>query len=281
MNFVPEFVQKRSLNWVKALLMGFSLSTLFACTTLVFEEQDAAPPGGFQWAKVKPVKPKFEPKSRYGNPSSYEQDGKTYYVLASAKGYKQRGVASWYGTKFHGRRTSSGESYDMFSMTAAHKTLPLPTYAKVTNLDNGKQIIVKINDRGPFAKGRIIDLSYAAAHKLDMAQKGTARVEVEAIHFSGNDRHLSPEYYAPSNDLPENKHRYVQVGAYSNHKTAQKLAKVLDREIRLPVKITTVHRGGKKLYRVRIGPVPNEMVAQDLVKTLDIEELGKPKIVYE
>lgn len=266
---------------IRVVVIGSLVSTLFACSSLVPEEQDSAPPGGFQWAKVKSVTPKYEPISRYGNPSSYEQSGKTYTVLASAKGYKQRGVASWYGTKFHNRRTSSGETYDMFKMTAAHKTLPLPTYAKVTNLDNGKQIIVKINDRGPFAKGRIIDLSYAAAHKLDMAQQGTARVEVEALYFSGKDRQSSPDYYAASNDLPGNKKRYVQVGAYSNHKTAQKLAKVLDREIRLPVKITSIKRNGKKLYRVRIGPVPNEMVAQDLVNTLDIDELGKPKIVYE
>ncbi|MCW8875746.1 MAG: septal ring lytic transglycosylase RlpA family protein [Kangiellaceae bacterium] len=255
------------------------------------EEQDAAPKGQFEWAKVKPIKPKYEPRSRYGNPSSYEQDGKTYRVLASAENYKQRGIASWYGTKFHGRRTSSGESYDMFKLTAAHKTLPLPTYAKVTNLENGKQITVKINDRGPFKKGRIIDLSYAAAHKLGMAKQGTARVEVETLTFSPNSSGRFSASAASSSGVDESqpldyeisqgKSRYVQVGAYSVHKTAQKLAKVLDREIRLPVKITSIKRNGKRLYRVRIGPVPTESLAHELISTLSIDELGTPKVVYE
>lgn len=272
-------------------LLVFTLMTLLAsCSSLMPEEQDAAPKGQFEWAKVKPIKPKYEPRSRYGNPSSYEQDGKTYRVLASAENYKQRGIASWYGTKFHGRRTSSGESYDMFKLTAAHKTLPLPIYAKVTNLENGKQITVKINDRGPFKSGRIIDLSYAAAHKLGMAKQGTARVEVETLTFSPNNR--SSQASAASSqavydsqpldyEITQGKKRYVQVGAYSVHKTAQKLAKVLDREIRLPVKITSVRRNGKKLYRVRIGPVPTESLAQELISTLSIDELGTPKVVYE
>ncbi len=264
---------------MRNLLCSGLILLLSACASIISEEQDSAPIGGFNWAKVKPVTPKPEPKSRYGNPASYEQSGQTYYVLASAKGYKQKGVASWYGTKFHGRRTSSGEPYDMFKMTAAHKTLPLPTYVKVTNLNNGKQIIVKVNDRGPFAKGRIIDLSYAAAHKLGMAQQGTANVEVEAINFSSQQRVVNTSSNAIGE--PKNKKRFVQVGAYSNHKTAQKLAKVLDREVKLPVKITHIKRKGKTLYRVRIGPVPDINVARELVKTLDIDELGKPKIVYE
>lgn len=261
---------KVSSRW---LLLTSLILALSGCSSMIPEEQDAAPAGGIEWARVKTVTPKPEPRSRYGNPSSYEQDGRRYYVLASAENYKKKGVASWYGTKFHGRRTSSGETYDMFKMTAAHKTLPLPTYAKVTNLDNGKQIVVKINDRGPFRKNRIIDLSYAAAHKLDMAQAGTANVEVETISF--NQRNATLE------ENGEKSNRYVQVGAYSNHQTAQKLAKVLDREIRLPVKITSIWRNGKKLYRVRIGPIADAKVAEELVSTLDIKELGKPKIVYQ
>ena len=254
---------------VLVIMLGLS-----GCMTLVPDkEQDAAPTGKIDWGRIKTVTPKAEPKSRYGNPTSYEQDGRTYFVLASSNNYKRKGVASWYGTKFHGRRTSSGETYDMFKMTAAHKTLPIPCYAKVTNLDNGKSITVKINDRGPFRKNRIIDLSYAAAHKLGMAQAGTANVEVETITF--NDKIADTPLPAGTGE------RYVQVGAYSNHQTAQKLAKVLDREIRLPVKITSIWRSGKKLYRVRIGPVPTEALANELVTTLDIKELGKPKIVYQ
>jgi len=122
-----------------------------------------------------------EPRSRYGNPKEYEVFGETYFVLNSADGYKERGRASWYGTKFHGRRTSSGEPYDMYRMTAAHKTLPLPSYVRVTRKSNGRSVVVRVNDRGPFHTGRIIDLSYAAATRLDLLQEGSADVEVEAL----------------------------------------------------------------------------------------------------
>jgi rare lipoprotein A len=125
--------------------------------------------------------PKVEPKSKYGNPESYVVFGKRYHTKSSSNGYVERGVASWYGPDFHGRKTSSGERYDMYAMTAAHKTLPLPTYARVTNVKNGRSAVVKINDRGPFHGDRIIDLSYSAARKLGVVAKGTAMVEVKAI----------------------------------------------------------------------------------------------------
>jgi len=289
-------------NIIKIITVTIILLGLAACSTVkkpksrYDQEHDTAPTGKVNWSKVKQVKPKYEPRSRYGNPVSYEQSGQRYTLLASAKGYKERGIASWYGTKFHGRRTSSGESYDMLSMSAAHKTLPIPAYAKVTNLDNGKQVTVKINDRGPFVKGRIIDLSYAAAHQIGMTEKGTARVEVETLTFSPTGMSSNRDSIKPLNNTrqnaisrpsskpkekPANTKIYVQVGAYSVHKTAQKLAKVLDREISLPVKITTIKRTGKKLYRVRIGPVPNDAIAKQLIDTLDIKELGKPKVVYQ
>ena len=125
--------------------------------------------------------PVAEPRSRYGNPKTYEVMGERYFVLNSAAGYKEQGRASWYGTKFHGRRTSSGEPYDMYQMTAAHKTLPLPTYVRVTRKSNGRSVIVRVNDRGPFHTGRIIDLSYAAAARLDLLKEGSAEVVVEAL----------------------------------------------------------------------------------------------------
>lgn len=131
--------------------------------------------------KIPDAVPIIEPKSKYGNPPSYVVFNKKYRVLASSDGYKEKGLASWYGTKFHGYRTSSGELYDMYKMTAAHKTLPLPTYVQVKNLANGKKVIVKINDRGPFHSNRILDLSYAAAVKLDILRTGTAKIEVTAI----------------------------------------------------------------------------------------------------
>ena len=137
----------------------------------------AAPPA----QSVPDAVPRVEPRSRYGNPPFYDVFGKRYYVLSSSTAYVERGVASWYGPGFHKIRTSTGEPYDMYGMTAAHKTLPLPAYVRVTNLQNGRSIVVRVNDRGPFVDNRIIDLSYTAAAKLDMLRNGTAMVEVRAI----------------------------------------------------------------------------------------------------
>lgn len=140
------------------------------------------PPGFYVDAdRVPDAEPKPTKLSKYGNMDSYRVFGKTYHVMSSSKNYEERGVASWYGTKFHKQRTSSGERYNMLAMTAAHKTLPLPTYVQVTNLHNGKKIIVKVNDRGPFESNRLIDLSYVAAKKLGMTGHGTALVDVKAI----------------------------------------------------------------------------------------------------
>jgi len=132
-------------------------------------------------ASVPDAIPHMEPRARYGNPPFYDVFGKRYYVLSSSVGYWERGVASWYGPGFNKERTSIGEPYDMYGMTAAHKTLPLPTYVRVTNLQNGRSIVVRVNDRGPFVGNRIIDLSYTAAAKLDMLRNGTAMVDVRAI----------------------------------------------------------------------------------------------------
>lgn len=125
--------------------------------------------------------PGEEPRSKYGNPPSYEVNGETYHVLPTARGYQERGRASWYGEDFHGKRTSSGEPYNMHAMTAAHRTLPLPTYVRVANVENGREIIVRVNDRGPFVEDRVIDLSYAAATELGLIRNGTGEVEVTAI----------------------------------------------------------------------------------------------------
>ena len=132
-------------------------------------------------SELKDPIPRFEPKSRGGNMPSYKVRGKTYYVMPSADGFTQTGIASWYGNKFHGHLTSNGEIYDMYAMSAAHKNLPIPTYAKVTNLANNKSVIVRVNDRGPFHESRVIDLSFSAAYKLDMLKTGTAKVKIEAI----------------------------------------------------------------------------------------------------
>ena len=195
-------------------------------------------------AEVKDAVPANEPLARYGNHSPYTVLGKTYTVLPTSKGYHERGIASWYGSKFHGRRTSSGEGYDMHLATAAHKSLPLPTYAEVTNLDNGRKMIVKINDRGPFHEDRIIDLSYAAAIKLGVDQTGTARIDVRAIDV----KRSQPSAVKVADGT------FLQVGAFSKRKTADDLAgKMLAAQLK-PVSVLK----SRGLYKVWIGPYASE-----------------------
>ncbi len=158
---------------------------------------DRPPPVPVDVSNIPEPVPRREPRARYGNRETYTVLGRTYRVMDSAEGYVERGIASWYGYKFHGRHTSSRERYDMCAFTAAHKTLPLPTYVRVTNLDNGRSVVVRVNDRGPFHAGRIIDLSYAAATRLDMKRAGTARVEVRAL-MGPDDRLYAEAPAAPS-----------------------------------------------------------------------------------
>jgi rare lipoprotein A len=206
-------------------------------------------------ADVADAVPRPEPRARYGNHSPYEVFGKKYRVMASSEGYRERGTASWYGSKFHGRRTSSGEPYDMHLATAAHKTLPLPTYAEVTNLDNGRSVIVKINDRGPFKDDRIIDMSYGAALRLDMIRTGTARVEVRVIDTG------------PLPDTPVQLAAagaggtWLQAGAYSRRDGARELERRLERAGLGPVEVE--HAGG--LYRVHLGPYATPADAERVI----------------
>jgi len=195
-------------------------------------------------ADVKDAVPANEPLARYGNHSPYTVLGKTYTVLPTSMGYHERGIASWYGSKFHGRRTSSGEVYDMHLATAAHKSLPLPTYAEVTNLDNGRKMIVKINDRGPFHEDRIIDLSYAAAIKLGVDQTGTARIDVRAIDV----KRPQPSAVKVADGT------FLQVGAFSKRKTADDLA---GRMLAAQLKPVSVLKS-RGLYKVWIGPYASE-----------------------
>jgi rare lipoprotein A len=192
--------------------------------------------------------PKDEPRSKRGNPPFYTVLGKRYVVLDSADGYVERGVASWYGPTFHGEKTSIGESYDMYGMTAAHKTLPLPAYARVTNLSNGKSVVVRVNDRGPFAKNRIIDLSYTAAAKLGMLKDGTAFVEVRALTPASDDS-LQRSDEAPPQTL------YVQAGAFSDEANAKRLVQRLQAGGIANCFVRSPPASGPKLFRVRAGPV--------------------------
>lgn len=230
-------------------------------------------------SKIKDPVPKHEPKSQYGNPSSYKVFGKTYHVKDSSHGFKERGHASWYGHPFHGRRTSSGEEYDMYKMTAAHKTVPIPCYMRVTNLKSGKTIIVRVNDRGPFHDGRVIDLSYVAAKKLGVHAEGTVPVEIEVI---------TPENYKPAeesplrivpppNQTPTLTHTalnstpvtqqpgqiYLQVAAYADGQRAQYIAEQIHRIPNSPnTQVVSGYSNNQPIYRVHVGPFTNMNQAQ-------------------
>jgi len=201
--------------------------------------------------------PRKEPRSRYGNPSSYTVFGKTYRVMDSASGYRATGLASWYGSKFHGRKTSSGEPFDMFALTAAHRSLPLPTYLRVTNLDNGRSTIVRVNDRGPFHADRVLDLSYAGAVKLGFENHGTARVRVEVIE-----------------DTPD---FFLQAGAFTDLTAADALKEALGSLTGAPAYVVRVSED--TLFRVRLGPVKGRPEALRLQALIAAADFGRPLIL--
>lgn len=216
-------------------------------------------------ASIPDAIPRIEPLSKRGNPAFYEVLGQRYFVMSSAAGYLERGVASWYGPGFHKEFTSNGEPYDMYGMTAAHKTLPLPCFVQVTNLGNGKSVILRVNDRGPFKTGRIIDLSYTAATKLDMLRAGTALVEVRAI---------TPGQ-STDNSTGAIKTLYVQAGAFGSQSNADKLAAQLRNSGYAQAFVRSDMVAGRSLFRVRIGPIADvasfdRVVAQ--LKTLGVAE---------
>jgi len=204
------------------------------------------PPAGVE--SIPDAVPRAEPRSAHGNPPFYDVLGRRYFVLGAADGYLERGVASWYGPTFHGGNTSSGELYDMYAMSAAHKTLPLPTYARVTNLRNGRSVVVRINDRGPFVANRLIDLSYTAATKLDMIREGTTLVEVRALTPGAPDE-LTRSAQSPPPSL------YMQAGAYADAHNAQHQLERLHAAGLASAFIVSPLEGKSRLYRVRLGPV--------------------------
>jgi rare lipoprotein A len=232
--------------------------------------------------------PKPMAKSRYGNPDRYAVSGQQYHVLPTAKGYCKVGYASWYGTKFHGRCTSSREPYDMFRLTAASRILPIPTYVEVTNLENGHSIVVKVNDRGPFKSDRIIDLSYLAAAKLGFADKGTAKVQVKALDLDelNNDQisqsnmlantenstevvQINPKKLAShSNAAAIKLQRYLQLGAFSHPTNAVRLKDQLAQYTKASIRIKTGTLNNQTIYRVQIGPFHDASESDDIQQTL-------------
>ncbi|MDH5191213.1 MAG: septal ring lytic transglycosylase RlpA family protein [Gammaproteobacteria bacterium] len=235
--------------------LAFIFLLIAGCSS-VFVSQDSAPRNPPRdLASVPNAVPKVEPVTKAGNPSTYVVRGKRYYTKKSSKGFIQRGVASWYGTKFHGRKTSNGERYDMYAMTAAHKTLPIPTYVEVTNLHNGKKIIVRVNDRGPFESNRIIDLSYTAAHKLGILGKGTGLVEIRAIDPRTPESDKPVQVRAPEPATPVATSLYLQVGAFSERTNAEELRSWLQTSLESGVKVDSVDQKKQPLYRVKVGPI--------------------------
>ncbi len=194
-------------------------------------------------------------KSKSGNPSSYVVFGKRYHVLDSADGFVQRGIASWYGTKFHGRKTSSGEVYSMHAMTAAHKTLPLPSYVHVKNLDNGRSTVVRVNDRGPFIQGRIIDLSYAAAKKLGVNGPGTAKVEISVVKRGQTQPSSVVRAIPLTSDAAKDVPLFIQMGSFSSAANASSLMQDLHEANESSAKISQLQTTNGLFYRVRVGPL--------------------------
>jgi len=228
--------------------------------------------------------PANEPLSRYGNSPTYTVRGKTYRVLENASGFTQSGIASWYGTKFHGKKTSSGEPYNMYAMTAAHKTLPLPTYVEVTHKGNGRKIILKVNDRGPFHDDRILDLSYAAARKLGISDTGTGEISLRTIDTSALDlttrKVVLPVPITSEGKVTRGK-ILVQVAAMSSEAAAEKMARRLRANNIPSVRIHMIENDDGKLYRVRIGPIPDVDLAYQIKSELNKLGLKLARIIID
>lgn len=238
------------------------LVMLAGCSSL--SEQDSAPTTSIDLDTIQPVIPKLEPITAAGNKSPYVVLGNTYYVMANSQGYSERGIASWYGTKFHGRLTSNGELFNMYELTAAHRSLPIPSYVRVKNLENNEEIIVRVNDRGPFHDERVIDLSWAAAAKLGFADTGTAPVEITYIDpaqyqvtLAEQSRQQSepeePPVPTPLADLGDN--AYLQVAALSDEQSVSRLLDKLLPIARHPIEIVDEQTDLGTIYRVQIGPI--------------------------
>ena len=274
------------------LIMRILLGSLAVITVLglgacsgTLEIEDGGPSTRIDPDSVPDLVPRPEPMSRYGNPPSYRVNGKTYSTLDSASGYRERGIASWYGTKFHGRLTSSRERYDMYAISAAHTSLPLPTYARVTNLRNGRSIVVRINDRGPFHANRIIDLSYVAAAKLDILREGTGLVEVVAIDPTAPEPPPAAVAQAPDPEPPPEPppepQLFLQVGAFGNRFNAERLQSRIGSAVANGVRIRKLERRPHPLYRVQVGPLASVELADNLSRQLQQLGLNDMHVVIE
>ncbi len=248
------------------------------------QDNDSTPGEVPDISKIPQPVPKTEPRSQYGNKSPYSVLGESYRVLASANGYVERGLASWYGNKFHGYMTSDFERYDMYAYTAASKTLPLPCYARVTNLENGRSVIVRVNDRGPFVSNRIIDLSYVAAVKIGVWPKGTAMVEVRGIDPSRPQEPMRSAAVTTGSISPQKTPKptlYLQVGAFADAANAERAAARVRAAHLGPVQVVQVQVDAKTVQRVRLGPLKDADEADRLAPRLRDLGLGMPRVAVD
>lgn len=277
-NLLSPSIKNNMERMFTGLVVLTGCAALTACGSFA---RDSAPDHYVDHTRVPNATPKIEPRSQYGNPDYYDVQGKRYYVLKSANNFYQKGIASWYGTKFHGHRTSSGEPYNMYAMTAAHKTLPIPAYVEVTNLDNNRKVVVRVNDRGPFADGRIIDLSYVAAKKLGIDKNGTADVEIRSIDPRRPHIDKQPD---SSDKIAKNNSTgqlYLQVGAFTDQRNATQLLSRLIAATDENVLINRKSTGSEDVYRVRIGPLDSESEANRIRNKLNPLGIDAPHIVVE
>lgn len=267
-----------------------SASDLYQATRYGMQH-DRGPSRVLDPSQVREVIPIPERRTIAGNKSPYTVNGQTYSVMRNEDGYRERGYASWYGEKFQGHNTSNGEVYDMYQLSAAHKTMPIPGYLRVTNLENDRSIIVRVNDRGPFHTGRVVDLSYAAAYMLGFDNKGTAMVEVEAVVPTPGGTMLASTSTARSVTTPmvtqtgpaTGSGQYLQVGAFADLQTAEQLSKKLRELTARPVFIRTVDTENPRqtLHRVRVGPIPDAAEVARITDVLVAADLGRPYTVRD
>lgn len=267
-------------------LIAVSAALLCSLAACSFNSRDSGPSQPVDVSHIPNAVPKHEKRTSAGNPSTYVVMGKRYYVMRHSRGFVQRGIASWYGNKFHGHKTSNGEIYDMYAMTAAHKTLPIPCYVQVTNLKNGKQVTVRVNDRGPFHENRIIDLSYAAAKKLDITANGTGLVEIRTVE-PGQPAPTTRVATTTAKNKPAPTTRatkpllYLQMGSFIELNNAESLrAQLLINNVNAAaIQQTTVDR--HSIYRVRIGPINTVEEADRIASQISSQGLGVPTIVID
>lgn len=274
------------------------------------KDRDWGPDQEIDMSHVPDATPRYELRTIAGNKNPYTVLGKTYTLMEDERGYKERGKASWYGYKFNGELTSNGDLYDMFSMTAAHKTLPIPSYVRVTNVDNGKSVVVRVNDRGPFHDDRIIDLSYAAAQRLGITRVGTGDVEVEVLVPDDDPRpplraakqtsvastktnsrdkqttqpSVTAATYSPgavqySPDASRTNGAYLQIAAFGVESSAKQFASQVGSKLTYPVVISTVENP-QKLYRVRVGPFESAQKLEQARDQLQKINVLQSHVVY-